>query len=189
MNLRIFPPKTNPAVPRRTAERGFSFVEVCIAVAVSVIFGGAAFATNQQLLMKLRTQKETTAATLMLQERLENFRGRAWSDIANTDYVQGNIVSIATTSEAVLGSSFTETTTVSGYVTIGGILAANPPTDANSWVRDAGHPSGYNVQSCAKLAVDYNLLKVDIVVTWNGVNGRSRTREMTQIFGKGNIGE
>jgi Tfp pilus assembly protein PilE len=188
MNPPIFSAQTDVALRRRTAQGGFSFVEVCIAVAVSVIFGAAAFATNQQLLMKLRTQKETTAATMMLQERLENFRGQAWSNIADRTYVKRWIVRIPTTSEPVLGS-FTETTTVSGYMTTGGAVAADPPPDANKWVRDANNPSGNNVQSCDTLTTAYNLLKVDVVVTWKGVDGRSRTREMAQIFGKGNIGQ
>ena len=186
----------------QTAEKGFSLVEVCIAVAICVIFGAAAFATNQQLLMKLRTQKETTAATMMLQERLENFRGQAWSDIANKDTTRNNILTYkapplpvlppggqyTTFSEPPLGK-VSETVTVSGYVSTAGVVAADPPPDANKWVRDAGHPDGYNVQSCATLAANYNLLKVDVVVTWKGVDGRSRTREMSQIFGKGNIGQ
>ena len=40
-----------------------------VAIAVCVIFGGAAFATNQRLLLALKAQRETTAATMMLQER------------------------------------------------------------------------------------------------------------------------
>src|SRR6266567_3141333 len=55
-------------------ERGFTLAEVMIASAVCVLFGLAAFTTNERLLVALKTQKETTAANMMLQERMETFR-------------------------------------------------------------------------------------------------------------------
>ncbi|PYJ11371.1 MAG: hypothetical protein DMF06_02865 [Verrucomicrobia bacterium] len=189
MNLKRIFTRANSGVVQAPAEGGFSFVEVCVAIVVSVMFGAAAFATNQQLLTTLRAQKETTAATMMLQERIESFRATAWSNIADKDYVKNNIVRNSTTSEATLGS-LTETITVSGYVTTAG--AAGYPTDGsnvNQWVRDDGHPTGHTTDHNDNLATNYNLLKVDILLTWNGPNGRTRTRELAQIFGKGNIGQ
>ena len=57
---------------RRTLHRqrklnGFSFPELCVAVAVTVLFGTAIFATNSRLLIALKSQKETTAATMVRQ--------------------------------------------------------------------------------------------------------------------------
>ena len=174
MNLKRIFTRANSGVVQAPAEGGFSFVEVCVAIVVSVMFGAAAFATNQQLLTTLRAQ---------------SFRATAWSNIADKDYVKNNIVRNSTTSEATLGS-LTETITVSGYVTTAG--AAGYPTDGsnvNQWVRDDGHPTGHTTDHNDNLATNYNLLKVDILLTWNGPNGRTRTRELAQIFGKGNIGQ
>ena len=95
---------------------GFSFAELCVAIVVCVIFGAAAFTTNQRLLIALKNQKETTAATMMLQERLEKMRSFSYSNVADKDYVKTNIVQSATTSEAPLGN-LTEYITVSGYLT------------------------------------------------------------------------
>jgi len=189
MNLKRIFNRASADVVRRPAEGGFSLVEVSVAIVVAAMFGAAAFATNQQLLTTLRSQKETTAATMMLQERIESFRAVAWSNIADKDFVKQNIVKNPTTSEATLGSVI-ETITVSGYVTTLG--APGYPADGsnvNQWVRDAAHPTGHNTDNNDNLASDYNLLKVDILLTWTGPNGRTRTRELAQIFGKGNIGQ
>lgn len=179
---------------QRDGHAGFTLVEVCVAIAVCVVFGLAAFETNARLLIALKAQKETTAASMMLQERMESFRTAAYSDIANNSYVNTNIVAKPTTSEALLGN-------LSETITVKGDLLASGKTgwpNTNRWVRDALHPTGYSTDtyppdnSCANtpgLACDYDLLQVDILLTWTSANGRSRTRDLTAIFGRGNIGQ
>jgi Tfp pilus assembly protein PilE len=179
----------------------FTLAEICVAIVVCLIFAGAAFAANQQLLIALRTQRETAAATMMLQERMESFRTIAYSQVASnqpsnssdpTAWTAADIVQHSTQSEAVLGG-FNETITVSGYLTTGG-SGPHPngyPGDgstANQWVRNAQHPTGNNISTNNALVTTYDLIQVNILLTWTGANGRTRTRDLTAIFGKGNIG-
>ena len=69
------------------AEAGFTFPELCVAIAVSVLFGLAVFGTNSRLLVALKTQKETTAATMILQQRMESLRACSFTQIATEDYL------------------------------------------------------------------------------------------------------
>jgi prepilin-type N-terminal cleavage/methylation domain-containing protein len=182
---------------QRTA--GFTLAEVLIALAVSVIFALAAFATNERLLLALRSQKETTAASMMLQERMEAFRGIYYSNVASTTasgttspatMTTGDIVQTVTTSEAQLGASLTETVTISGYWTSTG--GAGYPSDgsaANVWTRSGGSTTAtLGSPSNSTLATSYDLIQVDIKLSWTSANGRTRTRELSSVFGKGNIG-
>jgi prepilin-type N-terminal cleavage/methylation domain-containing protein len=167
---------------------GFTLVEVLVAITVCAIFGAAAFATNEHLLVALKAQKETTAASMMLQERMETFRSFSYSNVADPNYLSTNVVQKPTTSEAQLGN-LSEQITVSGYVTTSG----NPgyPSDGsttNQWIRNSTYPSGNQTSFNANLASNYNLLQVDILVTWTSANGRTRTRDLSAVFGKGNIG-
>ena len=175
---------------KRHIIKGFSLAEVAVAMVICVVFGAAAFTTNQRLLLALKNQKETTAATMMLQERMEKLRSFSYSNVADKTYVSTNVVQTTTTSEAPLGG-LTEYITVSGYLTTAG-ATVNYPTDgthANQWKRDQGHPTGQEQDQNATLATDNDLLKVDILLTWTSTDGRTRTREVAGIFGKGNIGQ
>jgi Tfp pilus assembly protein PilE len=173
-------------------EKGFTLAEVLIASAVCVFFGLAAFATNQRLLIALKTQKETTAANMMLQERMETFRSFSYSNVADPTYVNTNVVQKATTSEAPLGN-LTEQITVSGYLLDPQGTASS---HVNKWQRNATYPSGNVIDTNSHLAMDastppvpqYDLLQVDVLLTWTSANGRARTRDLSAIFGKGNIG-
>lgn len=169
--------------------QAFTLAEVLVAIAVAVMFGIAAFATNERLLIALKSQKETTAASMMLQERMEKFRGFSYSNIADKNYVNTNIVQVKTTSEAPLGN-LNETITVSGYMNTGGGIGHYPSdgTHANEWIRNSTYPNGNQVDTNTSLATDNDLLKVDILLTWTSANGRTRTRDLASIFGKGNIG-
>ncbi len=157
---------------------GFSIVEICIAILIATVFGAAAFGTNSQILMGLRSQKETTAATLALQQRMESFRATAFSNIADRDYVKDNILKVPTGSEAPL-AKLTEVFTIGVY----------PPDGSISTVirRTPSKPNGENVSENKNLA-NARLLRVDITESWTGANGRDRTRQITSLFGIGNIG-
>lgn len=177
----------------RDGQTGFTLVEVCVAMAVCVVFGLAAFETNARLLIALKAQKETTAASMMLQERMEQFRTTAYSNIADYNHVQTNMVQKPTVSEPPLGG-LSETITVSGYLSTAG--AAGYPTDGstpNQWVRNSQYPSGNQISlysaSTTALAANYNLIQVDILLSWTSANSRTRTRDLTAVFGKGNIGQ
>src|SRR6202162_425220 len=85
------------------AKAAFTFPELCVALAVAVLFGLAVVGTNSRLLGALKTQKETTAATMVLQQRMESLRACSFTQIATKDYVK-NILSTPTGSEGPLGS-------------------------------------------------------------------------------------
>jgi prepilin-type N-terminal cleavage/methylation domain-containing protein len=184
---------------RKEEPAGFTLAEVLIAVAVCVIFAVAAYATNQRLLLSLRAERETTAASMMLQERMELFRGIYYGNLANpvasgTTYpatmTAGDIVQTLTTSEAQLGSALTETVTISGYWTnAGGPGYPGDGSIANVWTRSGGSTSPtLSSPSNATLASNYDLIQVDIKLSWTSANGRTRQRELSSVFGKGNIG-
>src|ERR1700741_2097958 len=128
---------------------------------------------------------------------MESFRFLLYSGIANntqsgtppvlTPLTAADIVANTTTSEAQLGGitgSLSETITVSGYMDTSGNIPATP--NKNVWVLNSSNTSGNLTTSNSTLASTYDLIKVDIQLTWTGANGRSRQREVSAIFGKGN---
>ena len=203
----------------KSVDTGFTLVEVLIAVVVCVIFAVAAYATNERLLLSLKAQRETTAASMMLQERMEKFRARAYSEITDKDFVQNNILTFnpstspsptttpayppshgksqakyCTWSEGPLNNVL-ETVTVSGYLAStpapNPTPSPNPPDNYNQWTRDtssAGDGNPHQQNHDDNLSDQFDLVKVDISITWTSANGRSRTRDLSALFGKGNIG-
>jgi type II secretory pathway pseudopilin PulG len=179
---------------------GFSLIEVLIALGITVLFTAAAFATNAQLLKMLKANRETTASTMMLQERIEAFRSLAYSGVGSNipsaspspPTTAADVVKNVTVSEAQLGGisgSLSETITVSGYMDKTGHC---PPTAAgqNQWVRNAGFPTGHAVTPVAgDLTTNYDLIRVDIQLSWISADGRIRNRTLAAVFGQGIIGE
>lgn len=177
----------------------FTLVEVAVAVAIAAIFGVAAFATNERLLLMLRAQRETTAASQMLQERMEAFRGIYYTNLASTattgttspaTMTAADIIQTVTTSEAQLGSGLTETVKITGYLTTTG--GAGYPSDGsnyNQWTRSGGSTTATLASpSNSTLATSYDLIQLDIKLSWTSANGRPRNREITTVVGKGNLG-
>jgi hypothetical protein len=86
------------------SQAAFTFAELCVAIAVGVLFGAAVFATNSRLLVALKAQKESTAATMVLQQRMESLRGCSFTQVATDSYLQNNIFNTPTGSEGPLAS-------------------------------------------------------------------------------------
>lgn len=174
----------------------FTLAEVGMAMGVAIMFAAAVFASNARLMVALKSQRESTEASMMLQERMEAFRSLGYTGLAtntttgsNPPSTAADVVATATVSEAQLGGglahSLTETITVSGYMDTSGNVPPTTPAK-NQWVRDSAHTTGNLVSSSATLATNYDLLQVDLKISWTGPNGRTRTRETTAVFGKGN---
>ncbi len=187
-------------IDRTTNTRGFTLVEVLVALVVCVVFSAAAFATNSQLLSGLKNQKETTAATMLLQRRMEELRASAWRDVATASYLKNTIVANPTNptatknSEAPLGD-LKERISVSVYPSDNATSAVVECNSANSSGQILSYISnnpaetrdtvyGY-LTSPAKQA---SLLRVDILLSWKGAGARvdRRSRQISSIFGIGN---
>ena len=157
----------------------FTFTELCVTIVIAVLFGAAAFATNSRLLYALRTQKESTAATMVLQQRMESLRACSFTQVATKDYLETNIFNAATGSEGPL-SNLNEQVSVGVYgdTTVAPVML----------LRNAQHQSSPQELSTNDNLTNYNLLQVDLVLQWTSENGRTRTRQLSAVFGKGNIG-
>lgn len=173
--------------PRRGA---FSLVEVCVAIVTTVLFGLATFTTNQRLLVALKAQKETTAAMMALQWRMETLRATAFSNIANRDYIRNNVLRVRS---AGLGDPSGNGTRVRPFDALGNVreqvtVSAYPPDGSDNIVVawDAAHPEGQDISNNTTLA-DGDLVRVDVLLTWTSTNGRSRSRQISSLFTLGNI--
>ena len=157
----------------------FSLPELCVAIAVSVIFGLAVFATNSRLLIALKTQKESAAATMVLQQRMEALRACSFTQIATKDYLETNIFNSPTGSEGPLGS-------LNEQIAVG--VYGNSAVTPIVLLRNSQHQSPPQELSTNDNLTNYNLIQVDLLLQWAGANGHVRTRQLSAIFGKGNIG-
>jgi hypothetical protein len=172
---------------RSQQTHGFSFAEVCMGMLVCALFAGAAFGTNQRLLMALRTQKETTAATMILQQRMEALRASSFTNVASTAYLTDSIFKLPTSTDA--DPSFWQLYQQLGNLTEQVAVGVYGDTSQVPIVlnRDSQHSYPQTLSDNGNLT-NYPLLQVDLVLQWTGANGRTRTRTMSGIFGKGNIG-
>jgi hypothetical protein len=163
---------------KQRSQAAFTFSELCIAIAVTALFGAAVFGTNSRLLLALKAQKESAAATMVLQQRMESLRACSFTQIATEDYLASNIFNAPTGSEGPLGNLSEQLAVgVYGDATVSPIMLLRNPQNSTPLLMS----NNTNL-------TNYNLLQVDLLLQWTGANGRTRTRQLSAIFGKGNIG-
>jgi len=185
---------------RRRSLPGFTLAEVALAMGVVALFGLATFATNQRLLLALKSQKETTTASLAMQWRMEMFRGIAFSDIADKDYVKTNILTVRNpldgSGNPILDQygnaidPFAALGSITEQLTIGVYPPDGSTNTVLSW--DKLHPTGQEISVNTNLLSEVTsgavkMMKVDVLETWTSGNGRQRQRQLSTIVTIGNI--
>ena len=190
---------------RNQLNAAFTLVEVLIAVAVVVLLGAAAFYTNQRLLMALRSQKETTAATMALQWRMEKFfRATTFSNLSQEAYLKNQVLNVrtATLEDGSVFDPFAPLKSLTEQITVGPYWGGDPalPSPVPSPIPANQSPTAvlWNSVNSSGLDVSVNpnlgdlggdglptikLLKVDILLTWSGPDNRPRSRQLSSVFG------
>ena len=169
---------------RKCATSGFTLVEVVCAATLLVLFVSAIFAVNQKVLGSLKGQKETLAATQTFQERIEQLRSNAYSNIADINWLKANIYNVDTQSIGTLGHSAVETIILSSYN-----LANNPPEGASKSQLTRANGSATVDSTSTSIDSTTNLVRADLQLQWTSWSGRSRLRRTSTVFGKGNVGQ
>jgi hypothetical protein len=167
---------------KRRNQAAFTFSELCVAMVVALLFGAAVFGTNSRLLLALKTQKESTAATMVLQQRMESLRAASYSEVADKNYLQNTIFNNATGSDQQQQQQ--ELGNLNEQVAVG--VYGDASVAPIMLLRDPQHPTPQILSSNDNLT-NYNLLQVDLLLRWTSASGRLRTRQLSAIFGKGNI--
>lgn len=138
------------------------------------IFLAKLFEMNARNIQVLKSGKESFAATVVLEERLEELRRGKWADITSPAYLQTILATPASSSNQL--PSLAEQISVSAYP------AATPPATANTASRSAA--GAVNVVSSNAALANQSLVRADLRVTWSGTPaGRGHTREISTIIG------
>lgn len=161
---------------RNTA--GFMLSESLCALAISMVSLCSVMVANSHSLKLVKSTRDSSAATLCLQERVEQLRIANWQQITRAEYLQNSYFATVPRSIAPLEGSYTETITVSAYPDR---TAASPLV-----VQKSNRKAAVVVFNGAGLA-EQRLARIDVDISWKGKEGRQRLRQMSTIINNGGI--
>ena len=160
----------------------FTLVETIVGAAVAVIGIGAVGVLNTAHLRYVQSSRQSNAATLGLQERVEQMRLADWRKITDPIYLKDTLYATSTRSSGPL-VRFTEEVQVEAYEPQ---IDAEHPAPQKLIVKRNADGTRTTLRSGSGLAVQ-RLAKVDLKIVWEGSDGRSRTRATTTLISNGGI--
>jgi hypothetical protein len=174
-------PTLSRACGRQTA--GATIIEVVLAGAIVALFLGSLFVLNSTGIGIVKAHRETAAANLCLQDRLEQARASNWSEITDPNWIKDQILQAAPPASSLL-RNLEEQITVSPYP---------PPVPAVAATTVQRLPSGQvNIlsQMSATTLSGLQTVRLDFRDTWRSAqNSRTRIRETSTILALGGIGK
>lgn len=156
---------------------GFSLVEVMIGSMVAMIGIGAVMFLNSASLRYVRSARQSNAATLFLQERIEQVRIADWRRITSADYLKNTLFATLPKSAGALAGS-SEQVSVVAYPSETAAEKLLVVRQSNGQRSTVSGGSGLTLQ---------RLAKVDLQVSWKGEDGRNRVRTTTALIANGGI--
>ena len=150
------------------AAAGFAMIEATVGMALLSLTLGCMFASNAHLLSLLRQGKQSTFATELIQERIEQFRSAVWNEIT----VPSNVSALAGQTDAKLTTAnlpgVAETIRIEPLV--------NPTNTAIVCLRPAtGAPT-----AVGPILTSEKSVKLTVTIQWTS-GKRTRTRGVTTI--------
>ncbi len=161
----------------RRNRSGFTLVETLITTVIAAAGIGAAMALNGAHLRLVHSSRASNAATLALQERVEQMRLGNWRKITSEDYLKNTILASAPKSAIPLDKP-TEKIIISAYP---------DPTAADRLIVER-KATGERVTISAGAGLSsQRLAQVELSIAWTGEGGRTRTRSTTTVISNGGI--
>ncbi|EDY18760.1 hypothetical protein CfE428DRAFT_3797 [Chthoniobacter flavus Ellin428] len=162
---------------RRNSEAGFTLVETLVSTAVALSGLAAAVLLNTAHLRLVKSGRQSNAATLSLQERVEEMRLGDWRKITNPDYLSNTLLAAPPRSAAPL-DAISERVTITAY----------PDASAAQQLIVERETDGQRVTLLSGSGLEsQRLAQVEFRVSWSGSDGRRRLRATTTMISNGGI--
>jgi len=161
----------------RSSQAAFTLVETLVATSVALIGLAAALLLNTAHLRLVKSARQSNAATLCLQERVEQMRLGDWRKITDAGYLSNTLLAAPPRSAAPL-DSISERVTITAYPDASAAqqLIVERETDGQRETLLSG--TGLESQ---------RLAQVEFRVSWSGSDGRRRLRATTTMISNGGI--
>ena len=156
---------------------GFTIAEAIVSTAVVMIGMAAVMVLNSAHLRFVKSTRQSNAATLALQERVEQMRLGNWRNMTNATFLRDTVLATAPKSAAPL-DRFAEKITVTAY----------PDESAAQKLIVTRYADGTRstLVSGAGLTTQ-RLAKIELEANWIGADGRLRTRAIDTVLSNGGI--
>lgn len=156
---------------------GFTLAETIFTAAIALAGIGAALALNTAHLRLVKSSRDSNAATLSLQERVEQMRLANWRKMTDATYLQDVLLKTQPASAAPL-EGVSERVTISAYP---------DPLVAQRLIVERDASGQRRTISAGSGLLGQRLAQVELRVVWNGNDGRQRVRATTTVISNGGI--
>jgi hypothetical protein len=161
---------------KKTSVAGTTLIEASIAACTAALFLGSLFTMNMTGMKTIRTAREATCASQVLQQRIESMRIANWHQVTDADWIRDNFLSSDAAGSDGL-RQMTETLTLIPYGS--GAVGNTKIVRTGNTTTIVNRNNALLAESAMKVlwTVDYS----------GGVNSQSTTRKAVAILAKGGV--
>ena len=156
---------------------GFTIVETVFSLGIAGMALASVMMLNSHQLRLVKSTRATNAASLSLEERVEQFRMGTWDQLIDPNHLKTAYFATAPRSAAPL-SDFTESVTISAY--------PDPAACPKLVVEKTRGAVPKILSNGVGLALQH-MARIDLEMRWKGDYGRPRSRQFVTIVSNGGV--
>lgn len=156
---------------------GFSSAEALVSLCIGAFAVAAGLTVNSHELKLVKSTREASAATGLLEERVEQLRSANWRQMTDAEYLADSYFASVPKSAAVF-HDYTEKIKVSAWP---------DETAATPLLIEKKVKSDPVVLLSGSGLAEQRLAKLDMQISWLGKDSRTRVREFTTMISNGGI--
>jgi hypothetical protein len=161
---------------QNSAHAGTTLLETSIAACTAAMFLGSLFTMNITAMKTIRTAREASSASQVLQQRVEAMRIANWHQITDPDWVKNNLLNASAAGSENL-KQISETLTLTPY---------DGATAGYTQIERSGGSLPV-VRSTADLLKERALKVIWTVDYSGGMNAKTTTRQTVAVISKGGV--
>jgi len=160
-----------------SSQRGFSIPEAIFAIGIGAMAVAGGMVVNQEQLRMVKSTRQTSGASHLLEERVEQLRIASWRQITDVAYLKDKYFAAVPKSGKPLGSPVEHIT----------ITAFPDATACTPLELERMEDGTIRITTSGTGLSDQKLAKVSVGVTWTGNGGRTRVRELATVISNAGI--
>lgn len=156
---------------------GTSLIEAVVALGIVGIVTSGMYALNGQVMNLVKSNQQSSASSLVLQERVEQLRVATWKNATSASYLKDTLLSSAVRSGSSLGT-VSEVIKISSY----------PDSEAIApIIVSRTSDSSPIIESQGGNFLNQPLVRVDMTIQFEGLDGRPHQKQSTTIMSKSGV--
>jgi len=168
-------------------QAGTTLLEAVMSIGLVGMVAVAVFAMNGQVMALVKSNQQTSASSLIIQQRAEQLRIATWPQVIDKTYLTTFMGNLPLSGLSIQGT-LTEIITITAYPDSKAAMPIQIQRSGSGQITDTSSQMASTLGSSTSTSLaSMSMVRVDFSLTYTGQNGQTRRRESSTLISRSGV--